>query len=63
MNKKLKTHIDYFIENKKNMSGSEREEYLDLILDTCDIPYSKYDLPKNILIELINNHIRKNKND
>ena len=62
MNNKLKAHIDFFIENKNNMSGSEREEYLDLILDTCDIPYSKYDLPKDILVNLINKRIRKNKN-
>ncbi len=61
VDKALLERIDYFIDNKANMNSSEREDFLVETIDNYNIPYSKYDLPRYVLVEMINNRILKRK--
>ena len=61
VDKALLERIDYFIDNKANMNSSEQEDFLVETIDNYNIPYSKYDLPRYVLVEMINNRILKRK--
>jgi len=63
MSNELKKRIDMFIANKASMGSVEREDYLKETLDSCDIPYSKYDPPMAVLINLINRQIKKKRKE
>lgn len=57
----LKEKINWFIDNKHLMGSNDRKDYLDNLIDNYGefIPYSKYMLERDSLIEMISKEIIK----
>lgn len=57
----FKKRVDWFIDNKSKMGSYRKNLYVDLLLDVYGeyLPYSKYEVGRDLMIEYINKRIRK----
>jgi hypothetical protein len=57
----FKKRVDWFIDNKSKMGSYRKNLYVDLLLGAYGeyLPYSKYEVGRDLMIEYINKRIRK----